>query len=89
MYKQIKNSSLSRIIPNIVLNRSVHNYYTRGKQEAHTIYRRTQKVRSSFVNIGPRYWSDLPRDITAINTISTLNRSHKRHLRQAQNDTSS
>ncbi len=90
MYKQIKNSSPPPppcIIPNLVLNRSVHNYYTRGTQEPHTVYRHTQKVASSFVNTGPRYWSDLPRNVTH-NTISTFNRSHERHLRQAQNDAS-
>ncbi len=45
---------------NVVYNNSIHEHFTRGVQKAHAIYRRTEKVRKGFLNVGLHYWSNLP-----------------------------
>ncbi len=64
-----------------IVNNSIHEHFTRGAQKAHTIYRRTEKVRNSFLNVGPHYWSDLPLNISSAKTINAFNRSPKRYLK--------
>ncbi len=83
MYRQIYIHNPAAGMFNVVYNNSIHEHFTRGAQKAHTIYRRTEKVRNSFLNVGPHYWSNLPLNISSAKTINAFNRSHKRYLRQA------
>ncbi len=50
---------------NVVYKNSIYEHFTRGAQKAHTIYRRTEKVRNSFLNADPHYWSNLPLNISS------------------------
>ncbi len=83
MHRQTYIHNSAAGMPNLVYNNSIHEHFTRGAQKAHTIYRRAEKVRNSFLNAGPHSWSNLRLNISSAKTINAFNRSHKRYLRKA------
>ncbi len=60
MYRQLNNLAPVPIVVELVLNRTVHRYKTRGSGNVHAQYRRTQKVANSFLNTSPYYWNSPP-----------------------------
>ena len=62
------------------LNRNIHRYETRQRNDPHFTRRRTQKAARSLVHVGPEKWSKLTDDIKHSTTMIEFKRKMKRKL---------
>ena len=80
VYSHIYKLAPVLFLEEIVLNRDVHQYHTRNSANVNIKYYRTVKMKNSFGNKSPLYWSSLPENIIAVHTIASFNRLHKNYI---------
>ena len=80
MYKLTTNELPSVFIHMFKRNRSIHCYPTRQSDAYHLPRTRTIFAKKTIIFTGPRYWNDLPLDITSSLSLFTFKRKLKQLL---------